>query len=144
MQAISKQSIQWLRMRRQVGQEGPVKVDEAKESLQFFFVSRLWCLQNSFNFTEGRSHAGLGDVSHAFYTRNQEHALLPLELYPLSFYPLTSILKSGQNVVQILHVVSVVNTDNEYIVQVNCDDPHAPEEIVHLSLKNGWCRSHAE
>nr|XP_037284055.1 uncharacterized protein LOC119176806 [Rhipicephalus microplus] len=63
---------------------------------------------NSFNITGGRSQAGLGDhVSQVFYTRKQEHALFP---------PETSILKSGQNIVKILHVVSIVNTGDEDIL----------------------------
>ncbi|KAL3172233.1 hypothetical protein MRX96_013211 [Rhipicephalus microplus] len=83
MLAISKQNVQWLQMRR----------------------------QNSFNFAGGKSQAGLrDDMSQVFYTRNQAHALFPLELE-------TSILKPGQNAVQILHVVSVVNTGDEDIVQ---------------------------
>lgn len=76
-----------------------------------FLVSVLRLLENRLNFAGGWGQASLGDdVSQVLNNGNQEHALFPREFE-------TSIMKSCQDVAQILHVVCVVDTGNQDVVQ---------------------------
>lgn len=54
--------MEWLRMCRQVREGAPVEVDEAKVTLKFLLVARLWHLEHSLNFARSQSQAILGDV----------------------------------------------------------------------------------